>query len=285
MIEFGEKIKQLREEKGMTQQTMADHLYVTRQAVSRWECGARYPDLLTTKKIAEILEVSIDELVSGEELKHNVEKEPILAESIPNMIQTALYAIGATAYVLMCIFSLKSFFPDQALKEALAGTPAGTISVLEILTVAGYLLQLTALMFGLFSSVKNVLSPLRAGIIMSVSYLIELLLFTSTLLNTLIKRNGTVIAMDGLYCLFLIFAIIVICFFFMGRRKFSPLFIYVLVLPRVYVIVQVIRKMRLYSTELGFVVRSTHLLGVSVLIALFVYQAYVLDRKRKAAIK
>ena len=77
MVEFGEKLKQLREEKGMTQQTLAEMLYVTRQAVSRWECGARYPDLLTAKKIAKILDVTIDELVSGEELKENIEKEPI----------------------------------------------------------------------------------------------------------------------------------------------------------------------------------------------------------------
>lgn len=39
MVEFGEKLKQIREEKGMTQQTLAEKLYVTRQAVSRWECG------------------------------------------------------------------------------------------------------------------------------------------------------------------------------------------------------------------------------------------------------
>lgn len=39
MVEFGEKLKRAREEKGMTQQTLSDHLYVTRQAVSRWECG------------------------------------------------------------------------------------------------------------------------------------------------------------------------------------------------------------------------------------------------------
>lgn len=56
MAEFGEKVKRAREEKGMTQQSLSEHLYVTRQAVSRWECGARYPDLLNAKKLADILE-------------------------------------------------------------------------------------------------------------------------------------------------------------------------------------------------------------------------------------
>jgi len=40
MAEFGERLKALREKKGITQQTLADQLYVTRRAVSRWECGA-----------------------------------------------------------------------------------------------------------------------------------------------------------------------------------------------------------------------------------------------------
>lgn len=39
MAEFGENLKRVREEKGITQQTLADYLYVTRQAVSRWEGG------------------------------------------------------------------------------------------------------------------------------------------------------------------------------------------------------------------------------------------------------
>ena len=82
MVEFGEKVKKLREEKGMTQQTMADQLYVTRQAVSRWECGARFPDLLTAKKIAQILEVSVDELLSGEELKKSIERDPVLSAPV-----------------------------------------------------------------------------------------------------------------------------------------------------------------------------------------------------------
>jgi DNA-binding XRE family transcriptional regulator len=39
MVEFGEQLRRAREAKGMTQQTLAEQLYVTRQAVSRWKCG------------------------------------------------------------------------------------------------------------------------------------------------------------------------------------------------------------------------------------------------------
>ena len=46
MVEFGEQLRRAREGKGMTQQSLAEQLYVTRQSVSRWECGDRYPDLL-----------------------------------------------------------------------------------------------------------------------------------------------------------------------------------------------------------------------------------------------
>ncbi len=69
MAEFGEKIKQARVEKGMTQQALADRLYVTRQTISRWERGTRYPDLPTAKKLADILEIPLDDLLSGEDLK------------------------------------------------------------------------------------------------------------------------------------------------------------------------------------------------------------------------
>ena len=45
-------ILKLRTERGMSQDELADKIMVTRQAVSRWECGDRFPDLLTTKKIS-----------------------------------------------------------------------------------------------------------------------------------------------------------------------------------------------------------------------------------------
>ena len=58
----------------MTQQTLAEHLYVTRQAISRWECGDRYPDLIMAKKLAAFLEVSLDELLSTDEIKKVAER-------------------------------------------------------------------------------------------------------------------------------------------------------------------------------------------------------------------
>ncbi len=62
MAEFGENVRSLRQAKGLTQQSLADQLYVTRQAVSRWEGGSRYPDLMTAKKLAEALDSTMDAL-------------------------------------------------------------------------------------------------------------------------------------------------------------------------------------------------------------------------------
>ena len=58
-IEFGEKLKRKREEKGMTQQTLADKLYVTRQAVSRWENGETTPNTETLKLLSKRSMISI----------------------------------------------------------------------------------------------------------------------------------------------------------------------------------------------------------------------------------
>lgn len=62
-------IKKYREEKNFTQQQLADQLYVSRQTVCRWENGSRCPDLVTAKNLALALDVSMDELISDEDVK------------------------------------------------------------------------------------------------------------------------------------------------------------------------------------------------------------------------
>ena len=62
MIKVGEKIKELRQREGRTQEALANELGVTAQAVSRWEKGICYPDMEVIPPIANYFGVSIDEL-------------------------------------------------------------------------------------------------------------------------------------------------------------------------------------------------------------------------------
>lgn len=66
---IGNRISQLRKEKGITQEEIADKLGVTPQAVSKWENDISYPDILLLPKIAKMFDVTVDELLSGESRK------------------------------------------------------------------------------------------------------------------------------------------------------------------------------------------------------------------------
>ena len=65
-------IKKLREEKGMTQDELAEKLNVTRQAVSNWETGKTQPDIETLTRLAEIFDVSVERIIYGSERKEKI---------------------------------------------------------------------------------------------------------------------------------------------------------------------------------------------------------------------
>ena len=67
-MEFHEKLQHLRKQKGLTQEQLAEQLFVSRAAVSKWESGRGYPGIDSLKAIATFYSVTIDELLSGEEL-------------------------------------------------------------------------------------------------------------------------------------------------------------------------------------------------------------------------
>ena len=63
---IGENIKKLRKSKSMTQDQLAEWLHVTHQAISSWETGKTQPDIETLKQMAEVFDVTIEELIYGE---------------------------------------------------------------------------------------------------------------------------------------------------------------------------------------------------------------------------
>ena len=74
-MEFSEKLQELRKNRGLTQEELAEILYVSRTAVSKWESGRGYPNIDSLKEISKFFEVSIDDLLSGEKLIDIAEKE------------------------------------------------------------------------------------------------------------------------------------------------------------------------------------------------------------------
>ena len=74
-MEFHEKLQELRKSRGLTQEELAEALYVSRTAVSKWESGRGYPSIDSLKEISAYFSVSIDDLLSGEKLILLAQKE------------------------------------------------------------------------------------------------------------------------------------------------------------------------------------------------------------------
>lgn len=77
-MSFGEKIKELRTKKGMTQKALAEELNVTSQAVSRWENDEVEPSISTISQMAELFDCSIDELFGKAKAEPEVKEDNII---------------------------------------------------------------------------------------------------------------------------------------------------------------------------------------------------------------
>ena len=67
-MEFHEKLQELRKQKGITQEELAGHLYVSRTAVSKWESGRGYPGIDSLKAIAAFFSTTVDALLCTDEI-------------------------------------------------------------------------------------------------------------------------------------------------------------------------------------------------------------------------
>ena len=94
-MEFNEKLQELRKQKGLTQEELAEKLYVSRTAVSKWETGRGYPDISLLEPIAKCLGISITELISGNTVRNvNVSA---------NMMRSKFYVCPVCGNVLHCM--------------------------------------------------------------------------------------------------------------------------------------------------------------------------------------
>ena len=74
-MEFGEKLQELRKSKSMTQEELAEALFVSRTAISKWESGRGYPSIDSLKEISRYFSVTIDDLICSDEMISVAENE------------------------------------------------------------------------------------------------------------------------------------------------------------------------------------------------------------------
>ena len=105
-MEFGEKLQQLRKSRGLTQEELAEALYVSRTAVSKWESGRGYPSIDSLKGLASYFSVTIDELLSAEKLITLAEKEN------RSNIRTVLNLLFGMADLLSFVLIVLPLYPS-----------------------------------------------------------------------------------------------------------------------------------------------------------------------------
>lgn len=115
-MKIGEKLKQARLNKKMTQEEVADKLYVSRQSISNWENNKTYPDIGNVLALSDLYGISLDELLKGSDnfMKH-LEESTDIVRSNKKLI---FYIImGLVIMVVMAMFT--EFLPEKVVLIAI----------------------------------------------------------------------------------------------------------------------------------------------------------------------
>ncbi len=286
MAEFGENLKRVREEKGITQQTLADYLYVTRQAISRWEGGSRYPDLMTAKKMAQYFGVSLDELLSDDDMKLYAEKNAIIESSGAKKAQMIIFSIALTSAIMTLIMRVCWYFLIEQAHTSDWG-----------FGIFYSMIPILALVYGTYAIIKDNLNAKKAGTMIAVMFSF----YTVVTINSLVKYLYQGVTPDMVELVYetvfgLVVDILILAFgirFFWSKKMISPMPIYIIM--SVYT---VIISISCFNALRGYFENREHLAGVfneitiiqifSYISGLFYYLAIimmvnVLNKKRKLA--
>ena len=100
-MEFHEKLHELRKSRGLTQEELAEALYVSRTAIPKWESGRGYPNIDSLKEISNYFSITIDDLLSSEKLISIAEKEN--KSNLRNMCDLLIGMLDVCSFLLVIL--------------------------------------------------------------------------------------------------------------------------------------------------------------------------------------
>ena len=135
-MEFNEKLQELRKQKGFTQQELAKALFVSRTAVSKWESGRGYPNIDSLKQMSKLFSVTIDELLSGDQLLDLAQQENNRKQRRLCDLSFGLLDVFAAMLLFLPLFAQRD---DNVIRA---------VSLLDLASVSPYLKTLYFIFLG-----------------------------------------------------------------------------------------------------------------------------------------
>ena len=140
-MEFHEKLQELRKKKGLTQEELAGRLYVSRTAISKWESGRGYPSIESLKLIAKFFSVTIDELLSCDEVLSLAQHDSEQKEGRYRDLVYGLLDCSAALFFLLPFFAQRSDGVIQTVSLLLLSEPQPYLRVLYLCFVVGMIVM------------------------------------------------------------------------------------------------------------------------------------------------
>lgn len=109
-MEIGSKLKEARTKAGLTQEKVAEEIFVSRQTISNWENEKSYPDIISVIKLSDLYDISLDILLKGDEdmMKHLEESTDVV-----NSNKKLLAAIGVNVFLLILFVFFNGMIADN----------------------------------------------------------------------------------------------------------------------------------------------------------------------------
>ena len=158
-MEFNEKLQELRKLRGLTQDQLAESLYVSRTAISKWESGRGYPNIESLKMIAKFFAVTVDDLISTDEVLTMAAEENRKNES---NLRDLIY--GLLDLCMAMLFFLP-FFAMQMPNGVRGASLIDLCCVSRYIKILYYCVVILAVLFGIAQlALQNVRSLMWAKI-------------------------------------------------------------------------------------------------------------------------
>lgn len=155
---IGSFLKELRKEKGLTQEQLSEVVNVSNRTVSRWETGNNLPDLSVLIELAEFYDVDIRELIDGErksenmdrEVKETVSKVADYSEEVCRQLMMKLHVFSIIGVVTFIVFLVleASGLANNGMIQNLASFCCGitfSVVVIALIYTSRYIYKLNAI--------------------------------------------------------------------------------------------------------------------------------------------